>query len=70
MQKEKISTGIYQIKTFYFFAAIAALAAANLASGTLNGEQDTYVRFNSWLARGIIIFDFTDLPSLATVLGY
>ena len=28
-------------KTSYCFAAIAALAAANLASGTLNGEQDT-----------------------------
>lgn len=31
----------HQINISYFFPAIAALAAANLASGTLNGEQDT-----------------------------
>jgi hypothetical protein len=29
------------IHEFYELASIAALAAANLASGTLNGEQET-----------------------------
>ena len=40
-REQKLSILNYSIYYFAFFSAIAACAAASLATGTLNGEQDT-----------------------------